>query len=222
MELITSIFVGPVVPATILLGLLLAWSLLAIIGAVDFDFPGFGANLDADIDIDLDPSAVTGTAGLGLFASRWLNIGSVPLILWIGTFGVAWWFISAMLWVLVDQHFFSPPGWLWSSLLVMKNVAIAIPLTKIVTNPMRGWFATERLTAQSIIGKECTISSLEASPEFGQVKFKTDGAPLLLNVRTDGQHLVQGSRVWITHYDAKRRVYIVSPTGTDTATQPQD
>jgi len=224
MELITSIFVGPVLPATFLLGFLLAWSLLAILGTVDLDIPGFGVQVDSDLDpgIDLDPSAVTAPAGLGLFASRWLNIGSVPLVLWLGTFGVLWWFTSAMLWILVDQHFFSPPDWLWSTLLVAKNLAIAIPLTKLVTGPMRGWFVVERLTSNSIVGKECTISSLEANADFGQVKFKTDGAPLLLNVRTDGQHLVQGARVWITHYDAKRRVYIVSPTGTDSATQPQD
>jgi hypothetical protein len=77
---------------------------------------------------------------------------------------------------------------------------------------MRGWFTSEKLTSKSLIGQECEISSHEASPEFGQVKFKTDGSPLLLNVRTDGPHLAKGERVWITHYDPARRVYIVSPT----------
>lgn len=77
---------------------------------------------------------------------------------------------------------------------------------------MKGWFVVERLDSQSLIGKECQISSSVASIDFGQVKFKTEGSPLLLNVRTDGPSLAQGTHVWITHYDPKRRVYIVSPT----------
>ena len=68
--------------------------------------------------------------------------------------------------------------------------------------------------SKSLIGKEAEISSYEATSEHGQVKYKTDAAPLLLNVRTDGPHLEKGTRVWITHYDPKRRVYIVSATTT--------
>ena len=219
MELINTILTGPVLPATIFLGILLVWSLLAILGTVDFDIPGTGMNLDGDVSGggggDLDPSAAAGTAGLGLAASRWLNLNSIPVVIWTALFGVVWWFTSAMLWVLIDQKFFSPPGWLWSSLLLVRNVAIAAPLTKLITNPMRGWFIHEKITATSLIGRECVITSSEATPDFGQVKLKTDGAPLLLNVRTDGEHLAQGARVWITHYDEKRRVYMVSPTGTD-------
>ncbi|MCC6508489.1 MAG: hypothetical protein IT423_05240, partial [Pirellulaceae bacterium] len=85
-------------------------------------------------------------------------------------------------------------------------------LTKLVTRPFRGWYVTEDLSTQSLIGQECEICSSEATPEYGQVRFKTDGAPLLLNVRTDGSYLAKGARVWITHYDATRRAYIVSPT----------
>ena len=147
---------------------------------------------------------------------RWLNLKDVPLVLWMGVLAVWWWFISACLWTILDRRFFAEPGWLWSSLLIVRNLTIAIPLTKLATKPMRGWFATERFSSQSLLGQECRISSSVASPEFGQVKFKTDGSPLLLNVRTDGPSLVQGTPVWITHYDAKRRVYIVSPTTSPT------
>lgn len=213
MSLFTSIFTGPVLPASILLGMLLLWSLLALLGTVDIDIPGGDLSIDGDVKVDMQLE----TTGLGLLVSRWLNIGRVPLLLWLGAFSVIWWFVSAMLWVLVDSKLFSPPGWTWSSLLIVKNLAISIPLTKLITNPMRGWFETEHISAHSIVGQECSISSLQATPEFGQVKLKTDGSPLLLNVRTDGPHLARGARVWITHYDSKRRVYVVSSTGTDSA-----
>ncbi len=194
-----------------------------MLGAVDIDLPGADINLDGDVDLDIDGAgSAAELGGVGLLAARWLNIAKVPLLLWCGVFSIGWWFISAMLWVTVDVYFFSPPGWLWSTLLVIRNVAIAVLATKFITGPMCKWFESERLTAASIVGQECSISSLEATPDFGQVKFKTNGSPLLLNVRTDGPHLAQGARVWITHYDAKRRVYIVSPTGTDSPSEAQD
>jgi hypothetical protein len=227
MELLTSFFSGPVLPASILGCFLAVWSLMAILGAVDFDLPGADLNLDGDVDIDFDASsggesAAGGLGALGLIAARWLNIAKVPLVLWVGVLSIVWWMVSALLWNTVERHYFSPPGWLGSSLLAAKNLAIAVAITKFATNPMCKWFDVERISASAIVGQECAISSLEATPEFGQVKFKTVGSPLLLNVRTDGPHLAQGTRVWITHYDSKRRVYIVSPTGTDTISETQE
>ncbi len=214
MEIVITIFSGPVLPATLLLGVVVGWSLLAMLGAVELDMPG--ADLDLDIDVDVDtPTGAEAVGGLGIVTLRWLNLKEIPMVIWMGAFASIWWFTSACLWSLLDAHFFSPPGWFWSTLLVARNLAISLPITKFVTNPMKKWFITERLNSSSIVGQEGQISSLQATSEFGQVRLKTDGSPLLLNVRTDGPHLVQGTRVWLTHYDAKHRVYIVSPTTTD-------
>ncbi len=210
MELLNSLFSGPVLPATLFLGLLVLWNLLAMLGTIDLDMPG--SDVDVDLDVDIDAGSAGASDGLAVLMMKWLNLKEVPLVLWMGALAVIWWFFSATLWSWLDKRFFTEPGWLWSSLLVVRNLAIAIPLTKLATSPMKGWFVTERLTAMSLIGQECQISSSVASPEFGQVRYKTDGAPLLLNVRTDGPSLAQGTPVWITHYDAKRRIYIVSPT----------
>lgn len=217
MDLLEVALTGPVIPATLLFAVIILWSLLAIVGAVNLDAFDFDVDLDLDMDIDteieLNTSSVTD--GVGIVALKWLNIGGVPFILWIGILAMLWWGFSAALWVNIDVNYFSP-NWLWSPLLALKNLVIAVLLTKLITGPMKHWFKQEKLSHLNLIGKECTISSSEATPEFGLVKFKTDGAPLLLNVRTDGPHLVQGTPVWITHYDARRRVYIVSPTTTQT------
>ncbi len=210
MEFLTTIFSGPILPATLFLGFLVIWNLLAVAGTFDLEMPG--SDIDVDIDGDIDGHIHPASDGLALLMLKWLNLKDVPLVLWMGALGVIWWFVSGVLWSLIDVHFFSRPGWLWSGLLVVRNLALAVPLTKLATSPMRGWFATERIDSLSLIGQECQISSSVATPEFGQVKFKTEGSPLLLNVRTDGPHLAQGARVWITHYDAKRRLYTVSPT----------
>ncbi len=210
MEIINNLLIGPVLPATMFLGFMVLWSSLALIGAVDLDVPG--SEVDVNLDLDLDAGGGGPSDGLALLMVKWLNLKEVPLVLWMGALAVIWWFISASLWSAIDSRFFTNPGWVWSTLLVVKNLAVAVPLTKLVTHPMKGWFVVERLDSQSLIGKECQISSTVASTEFGQVKFKTEGSPLLLNVRTDGPSLAQGTHVWITHYDPKQRVYIVSPT----------
>ncbi len=132
-------------------------------------------------------------------------------MIWMGIFSFLWWVVSLGLWLCVDTLFVSETGWILTPLLIVRNLAITLPVTKMCTHPFRGWFQSSHVTTTEIIGKECEISSSEATTTFGQVKLKTDAAPLLLNVRTDGPHLAKGTRVWITHYDSKRRVYLVSP-----------
>jgi hypothetical protein len=210
MDLFASLIAGPVLPATLLLAGLALWSLLALAGAADLNFTPGGGDLDMGSSLDA-PNPVDAASSLGLATLRWLNLRGVPVIVWSGVFVILFWLISINFWILVDSRFFAAPGVIWSSLLAVRSGLIAVLLTRYLTRPMRGWFRAERLTSTSLIGQECEISSLEASPEFGQVKYKTDGSPLLLNVRTDGPHLARGARVWITHYDAQRRVYIVSP-----------
>lgn len=224
MDFLHSLITGPVLPATVLVAVMVCWSMLGILGALDLELPAGDVDMDLDVDLDLDLDVevsgqgggadASATDGFGLLFLRWLNIHEIPLLVWLGIFAITWWTVSIVLWLFLDSALVPGPGWLASSVLVVKNLLISLPLTKLFTGPMRGWFRHEKIGARSLLGQECEISSLEASPESGQVKFKTDGAPLLLNVRTDGPHLARGTRVWITHYDARRRVYIVSPTGT--------
>jgi Protein of unknown function (DUF1449) len=209
-DFLQSLIAGPVLPATILLSALLLWSVLTISIGVGFD-------LDAHAHGFLDSLGHITWDGIGsvmMFPMRWLNMRDIPLILWLAVFSLIWWNVSIVLYLFVDRTWFGAPGWLLSSLLIGRNLAIALPITKLFTQPMRGWISTSHFESKYLIGQEAEISSYEATTEHGQVKFKTDAAPLLLNVRTDGPHLEKGTRVWITHYDPKRRIYIVSATTT--------
>lgn len=196
----------PVLPATLLLMLVVAWSLLAVWGGSVFH----GHHLHLDGHVDGDASDLF--SSLGSFTLKWLNLNEMPLVIWMSLFSLLWWGISVFFLIVVDVPLLGKPGTLWSILLVARNLVVAGLLTKLITRPFRGWYLSESITSQSLIGQECEICSLEATAEYGQVRFKTDGAPLLLNVRTDGPDLPKGTRVWITHYDSARRAYIVSPT----------
>lgn len=209
-DFLQSVIAGPVLPATILLCILLLWSILTISIGVGFDLDSHAHGF---ID-SLGHVTWDGIGSITMFPMRWLNMRDIPLILWLAVFSLVWWTVSIVLFIYVDTSLLGVPGWLISSMLVVRNLAIALPLTKLCTQPMRGWMSTSNFESKSLVGKEAEISSYEATSEHGQVKYKTDAAPLLLNVRTDGPHLEKGTRVWITHYDPKRRVYIVSATTT--------
>lgn len=217
-EVMQPLISGPVLPATLLLGVVLAWSLFTII-------IGYGLELDGHLPFHLDnhlanhPVVHALGDALGsvvLTPTKWLNLRSIPLILWLSVFAIAWWGISVLGWFLLDDWLVGKPGRLMTAGLIVRNLVGGLILTKYVTAPMQGWFRNSpHLDAPSLLGAEAEIASYDATPEHGQAKFRTGGAPLLLNVRTDGPHLPKGTRVWITYYDSKRRIYLVSPTTTN-------
>jgi hypothetical protein len=71
---------------------------------------------------------------------------------------------------------------------------------------------------ESLVGQTAIISSGEATPQFGQAKYSTGGAPLLLNVRTDGPHVIKGTSVRIVAFEPRKRTYTVTPISTSTPT----
>jgi len=217
-ELVQPLIASPVLPATILLGLVIAWSLFTI-------FVGYGLEMHGHLPFHLDDTLANhpvfhwfgdALGSVVLTPTKWLNLRSVPLILWLCVFAITWWGASITWWLALDDWLVKDPGPLLTAVLVVRNLACGVFLTKFITAPMQGWFQnTPQLNAQSLLGSEAEICSYDATPEHGQAKFKTGAAPLLLNVRTDGPHLPKGTRVWITYYDSQRRVYLVSPTTTD-------
>ena len=229
-ELIHPLISGPVLPATVLLGLVLAWSLFTILVGYGMDMHGdwpfhfhnplsswFLGHGDAGADHPIFHALGDALGSVVLTPTKWLNLRSVPLILWVGIFALTWWTASVIWWQALDDWLAPNPGAWSTTMMIVRNIACALFLTKLLTNPMQGWFQNSpSIDSKMIVGSEAEICSLDATPEHGQAKFKTDAAPLLLNVRTDGPHLPKGTRVWITYYDRERRIYLVSPTTTST------
>ena len=166
--------------------------------APDLDVPD-GAHLDFDF-----------LHGLGAGSIRATNFGRVPMVLWGGIFTVAFWSVSYALWHVVDSSWFSA-GWLASSLLSVRNAFIAVAITKVVTQPMlKHFIPPPKYGHEKLLGATCEICTVEATDEFGQAKFRTNAAPLLLNVRTDGPHIPKGTEVRIIGFDREKRIYKVT------------
>ena len=227
-------FIGPVWPASVLFALMCIYAVVASLGFVDL---GMDADLDLDIDVDMDVDVevpvhtpdleahdfnvsegdvgveLSGQgmlAGLGALTVKWTNFGRVPIAIWGGVFTVAFWLLAYGLWHGFDKHRYAP-DLLPSLLLIVRNGVMSIVLTKLITQPLVGKFAPlPGYDNRRIIGCTCEISSLEATPSFGQAKFRTDASPLLLNVKTDGSTLARGTEARIIDFHAEKKIYIVS------------
>ena len=233
-DLANRMFVGPVWPASILVCLMVMYTLVALIGLIELDLDAPDIDLDADMSMDMDVDVGTpdleavdfdvaggdadiGHAGgfdfLGGFAAttvRWSNFGRVPLVIWFGAFTVLFWMVSYGLWHGFDASRYQPV-WLPSILLGARNFVIAVVATKFITQPVVGKFTPEPgYDKDRLIGATCDISSIQASPTFGQAKFRTNAAPLLLNVRTTGAEIPKGTEVRILEFDPTKRIYTVT------------
>ncbi|HBJ37279.1 MAG TPA: hypothetical protein DDZ51_21505 [Planctomycetaceae bacterium] len=198
---IDSLFVGPLWPATVLLLLVISYLSLSLITSIDFDGP----------DMDLDANA---WQSLGATTLRWLHLDTIPIIIWAGIFSSVNWLLAYILWNSFDSFRYEPTL-MTSALLATRNGVIAGVITRFSTTPMLPYLAKGlAYDDESLVGQSAVVSSGEATPKFGQAKFDTGGAPLLLNIRTDGPHVIKGAKVQILAYEPKKRTYIVTPIST--------
>lgn len=236
-DLANRMFVGPVWPASILVCLMVLYTLVALIGLIDLDLDAPDIDLDADMSIDIGtPDLEVGTpdldgvdfdvsggnadvghaggfdflTGFAAATVRWSNFGRVPLVIWFGAFTVIFWTVSYGLWHAFDSSRYAPV-WLPSILLGIRNWVISIIATKYVTQPVVGKFNPQPgYDKDRLLGATCEISSITASPSYGQAKFRTNAAPLLLNVRTNGTEIPKGTEVRIIDFDPSKRLYTVT------------
>jgi hypothetical protein len=205
-------FSGANLPATVLLLLAITYWLLAIVSGLDLDFLDFDLNVDGEADLGE-------IVGVGVVALRFLNIGLVPLAIWGSILAINWWMVSMLLDRLLDNVYHPELRESWSHAIqwTIRNFAIALVLTKLFTQPLRGKFdAEEPNAAADLIGQTCRIVTSEVNERFGQAEYATEGAPLKLNVRTrDAAELTKGDAAVIVDFDPEQNVYFVERMKTE-------
>jgi len=187
----------PIVPATILVVFSCIYWLLVILGALDIDV------LDFDLDFDADADSILGFGWVGM---RFLNLGEVPLMLWLSLFGLSWWTFT----LLVDQDM-PQDDWLPILLVIVRNIGIALVLTKLLTQPLRGRFEhKEPNPTKEMIGRTCLVTTSEVTETFGHAECQVEGAPLLLQVRSRAGTLHKGDVAVIVDFDSENHLYYVT------------
>jgi hypothetical protein len=200
-------FTEPVLPATALLLLVAAYWLLVILGALDmglFDF-------DFDLDADGSPGGLEGVLGAGFAVVRFLNLGDIPLMLWVSTYALSFW-MTSVIWF--DVSYTESTAVIIQ--VILRNMVIALVATKVITQPMLRLVDRTKVTRhQDLIGKPCEITTDEVSEDYGQARVATGSSPLLINARTRNGVLQKGESVQIVDYDDERHVFFVEKAQTE-------
>lgn len=196
----------PTVIYSTLLGIIIIYWLIGMLGLVDLDFAG---DIDIDVDSDVDMS-VGGLTGLMLT----FGFAGIPFSLVISIIILICWLISVYLQFYLLAWL--PDGWLFylagtvSSILVF---ILSLPLTAIAVHPLKGLFkSVETTLSNNLVGKEATIATGTVSETFGQARLFNDGAEILLDVRCAPEHILKkGDRVLVIEYLREKHTYFVAP-----------
>ena len=214
-ELLEACFSGVNVVPTSLLGLTMVYWLFVLTGAIGLDVFDFDLDLDIDADVDVDvdidadldvPSGQIGSMmSLGVVVLRFLNVGSVPVMLWFSIFSLALWTFTM---ILDDPAYHENTA--QDLLVLVRNGFFALITAKALTQPLRGKFdPVEPTKPQDLIGRTCAITTTEVTETFGQARHEMDAAPLLLNVRSTDTSLTKGDLAVIVGFDSGQQTYSV-------------
>jgi hypothetical protein len=199
-------FAYPTAIYTALLGLVLFYWLLALIGVVDFESSGIDLELQADGSVD----------DLGALASFIVAFGlsGVPFSVAISLLVLVAWTICCLLgmWVLPLV-----PTWplqlLAGTAALLGSFALALPTTAVTLRPMRRLFVTHSaLSNASLVGQRCVVTTGSVTATFGQAEVARRGASLTVAVgAAEPNPLTRGSPARILEYDAAADRYLIEP-----------
>lgn len=210
-QFIEGCFSWPSYPATFLLIAICGYWFLVMLGAVDLDILDFDLDIDLDaVDADVDSSILQ----FGFVPLKWLNLGSVPTMLWLSIFAITGWMTSRLMDSPLPHDTFS----LWSDgQAILRDMGIAVFLTKCLTQPLKGKFDPKEVNrAKDLLGKPCQVTTGEVTDSFGEAEYTTEGAPLKLRVRVEGEPLHRGDQATIIGFDPKQNLYLIERADTDT------
>lgn len=185
-------------PLTILLGLVVVFWILTLLGAI---------GTDAEVDTDVSTSDLGDVPAAML---RAVNVGFVPLTIVLSVLVLMMWIASILL-----NHYFNPGGSLLVALgFFLAAFVLGVVATKGITQPLVPIMRRlkEAENAPPVIGEVGVVRSIQLDSSYGQVEVqRPDGAPALLNARlgTDSEPVSRGTPVAIISFDEASGVYLV-------------
>ena len=238
MELIHVAFLPVNAVLTVLLLLVILYWIMVILGGLDVnlfdvdlgdaDIGGdvdvdmdVGADMDADVDADIGADADAGAdahagvegADAGALRSvlHFFYIAEVPVMILASIFILSCWTISV-----IANYYLNPGGSLILGLPIFAgNVFVSAFICKVFAMPLKRLFEAfdkDANAPRDVMGRICTVTTTTVSKRMGQAEVATKGAPLLLNVVSDSDHVFKkGDEAVITGKDKKTGVYTIAP-----------
>ena len=216
-ELLTESIKLVNLPFTILLGLVVLYWVLYLLGALGSDVLDFmGLDLDGDVDLDVDADVdadvdVSAGSSGSLLAGflHFFYVGELPVLMIFSVLILSMWTLS----MVINRLLHNASVWV-AMLLFIPILLGGLVITKSMIMPFAPWLrkvfdqTSDRI---EVVGKTCTISSVEATEQYGQAELTTEGAPLLLNVKAkEGITLIRGDEAIVYEYDKAQNTYLVA------------
>lgn len=197
-EFLQSCFEWPTLPASVLMVICMLYWLSVILGLMDLDV------LDFDLDFDLSSESPS-FLDFGFLGLKFLNLGDVPVMLWMSAFSLSMWLLSVNFDIKIEVH-----SMLDYLPIAARNIGISLVITKLLTQPLRGMFKYKPPNeVGTLLGKTCRVTSSSVSDRFGQAELEAEGAPLKLHIRSEDKTIQKGDLVQLTDYNTEQQVFYV-------------
>ena len=202
-ELVKNAFTGGNIIPTVLLILIILYWLVAIIGAIDFDF------LDFDFDLDLDFS----DAGGPFYALlAFLKVGELPFMFVVSIIILNFWIIAMLMYYLPI-----PVGGRLNTILLIPAFILSVFITRIETYPLRLIFRNTNLEDDSdnpditVVGQLCRLKCSVENGRLGQAEIERDGAPVTINVKAEneGVSFRKNEIALVVRQDIEKNLYYI-------------
>lgn len=187
---------------SVLLGVVLCYWLLAMIGLVDFEHGG------PELDLDGDAGDI-GTVAAYLVA---FGLGGVPFSIVVSLLVLVAWTFSclAAMWLLplvptVPLRLLAGTG------VLAAAAAAAIPVAAWAVRPLRKLFVTHSAVSNAaLVGQRCRILTRSVDERFGRAEVDSRGAGYNIRIFADTPNtLTRGASAIIVEYDAAAARYRV-------------
>ena len=213
MELIQAAFLPANLFFTLIFLLVCLYWLSVILGALDLDFLDIDLDTDSDLDVDADGDVDIGAPGAGFFEGllAFFYFGKIPVMILLSITVLCMWTIS----MYANSHF-NPKGTFVLGIPVAIGTIIASPIIcKIICMPLArffGMFKKDYHAPRDVKGRICKVITTQVSEKMGQAEVPTKGAPILLNVVANGDHVFhKGDEAVVVEKDEEKGVYVIAP-----------
>jgi hypothetical protein len=212
---LTAAFALENVLFTVLLLVVGLYWVTVILGVLDVDL--FHIDLSGgELDIDADADAGAEVHGIEPGALRsvlqFFYIGEVPTMLLVSVMVLSLWAFS-----MLGNYYLNPEGSRAMTVAILfGNVAASTIVLKFVALPLRKLYTVllkDFNAPKEVVGSMCRIVTTEVTRDrMGQAEVATKGAPLLLNVLSQGGHAFKkGEEAVVVERDDAKGTYRIAP-----------
>lgn len=188
---------------TTLLGVVVLYWVLAVLGVVDFESG------------DIEPEAGDDVTGhdLGALASYIVAFGlhGVPLSIVVSLLVLVSWMLSCLggMWLLPLLPGAAALTYPAGAVLALASVSLAVPIASRLVRPLRGLFVTHvAISNASLVGQVCKVLTQSVDEKSGRAEVAQRGASINIRVWANTPNpLVRGASARIVAYEDKTARY---------------